>query len=305
MAETADIVNNGQKVVTLPDSTAGCPMADSAKDPAVRKTWAYLQELMPDQTICPITYINCYASLKAFCGENGGTICTSTNAPEILDWGLENFDKVFFFPDQHLGRNIAKLKGVPEDQILQIYHRKEGLGVTEEELRRAKVILWNGMCPVHDRFAVEDIEKARETDPDINVLVHPEVPEAVAAQSDYMGSTEYIIKKVSEAPAGSKWLVATEIHLVERLIKEHPDKDVRLLGEPICNCSMMDRTSPQHLCWNLESLVRGDIVNRVQVPEDIAVEANVALQLMFDLTQLKDEPKLHFSRTQENTPQEA
>jgi len=284
MAETADIVNSGKKVVTLPDETAGCPMADSAQDSAVRKTWLRLHALLGDQKICPITYINCYASLKAFCGENGGTVCTSTNALKILTWGLENFDKVFFFPDQHLGRNIAKLYGIPRNQILLINPYKDDLGVELKDLERAKVILWSGCCPVHDRFKVSDIESARAEHPDINVLVHPEVPEEVADAADFMGSTEFIIRKLQEAPSGSKWLVATEVHLVGRLAKQHPDKMVRLLGKPICMCSMMDRTSPEHLCWNLESLLHGNVVNRVQVEKSIAKKSRIALDRMFELS---------------------
>lgn len=291
MAETADILNDGEKIVTLPDHTAGCPMADSAPPDEVEKAWDYISSVCGGQKICPITYINCYASLKAFCGEHGGTICTSTNAADIIDWGLSEFDKVFFFPDQHLGRNIAKLKGISSDEILLINHRKEGLGVTEDELRAAKVILWNGMCPVHDRFMFEDIEKARLEDPSVQVLVHPEVPEAVADMADFMGSTEYIIKKIEAAEAGSSWLVATEVHLVGRLAKNHPDKKIKLLGKPVCMCSMMDRTSPAHLLWNLEGLVRGEVINRISVDKSVIKWSKVALQRMFDLSKLRDGAK--------------
>jgi quinolinate synthase len=290
MAETADIVNDGKKIVTLPDATAGCPMADSAKDKDVRRVWDYLMQVISEFKICPITYINCYASLKAFCGENGGTICTSSNALKVVEWGFKNFDKIFFFPDQHLGRNIAKLYGIPKDEIVLVNFRKPDLGVTVEQLQKARVILWNGMCPVHDRFMVEDIFAARIEDPTIKVLVHPEVPESVADNADLMGSTEYIIKTVSESPAGSSWLVATEVHLVGRLIKNHPDKKIKLLGKPICMCSQMDRTSPEHLCWNLESLVKGEIVNQVSVDPRIIEWSKVALQRMFDITLLNDEP---------------
>lgn len=290
MAETADIVNDGKKVVTLPDATAGCPMADSAKDKDVRRVWAYLQSVISKSKICPITYINCYASLKAFCGENGGTICTSSNALKVIEWGFKGFDKIFFFPDQHLGRNIAKLYGIPSEEILLVNHRKPDLGVTIEELEKAKVILWNGMCPVHDRFMVEDIYKAQAEDPLVKVLVHPEVPEKVADNADLMGSTEFIIKTVSESPTGSSWLVATEVHLVNRLIKNHPDKKIKLLGKPICMCSQMDRTSPEHLCWNLESLAEGKVVNQVSVDPAIIKWSKVALQRMFDITMLNDDP---------------
>lgn len=291
MAETADIVNDGERIATLPDETAGCPMADSAQDKMVRRAWARLESVVPEARICPITYINSYATLKAFCGENEGTVCTSTNALDIVSWALENFDKVFFFPDQHLGRNISKLYGVEPEEIL-LLDRK----ATDEQIKKAKVILWNGCCPVHDRFQVSDIEAARAEHPDINVLVHPEVPEDVADAADFMGSTEFIIKKIEEAPAGSKWLIATEVHLVGRLAKNHPDKMVKLLGKPICMCSMMDRTSPEHLLWNLEGLVRGEIINQVSVDREIAVMAKVAIERMFELTKLKDDPKVFVDR---------
>jgi quinolinate synthase len=293
MAETADILNNGNKVVTLPDATAGCPMADSAKDKDVRRVWEYLKEIMPEEKICPITYINCYASLKAFCGENGGTICTSSNALKVVEWGFENFNKVFFFPDQHLGRNISKLYGVKSEEIVVINFRKADLGLSIEQLKKAKVILWNGMCPVHDRFMAEDIHKAREADPSLKVLVHPEVPESVANEADLMGSTEFIIKCVEESASNSSWLIATEVHLVSRLAKKHPDKKIKLLGKPICMCSQMDRTTPEHLCWNLESLVKGEVVNRVSVDKSIIKWSNVALQRMFDITQVNDNPVVY------------
>ena len=290
MAETADIVNAGKKIVTLPDATAGCPMADSAKDKDVRSVWSYLQSVIGEFKICPITYINCYATLKAFCGENDGTICTSSNALKVIEWGFRNFDKIFFFPDQHLGRNISKLYGIPSDEILLVNFRKPDLGVTVEQLRKARVILWNGMCPVHDRFMVEDIFAARSEDPSVKVIVHPEVPELVADNADLMGSTEYIIKTVSESPAGSSWLVATEVHLVGRLIRNFPDKKIKLLGKPICMCSQMDRTSPEHLCWNLESLVNGEVINQVSVDPEIIQWSKIALDRMFDITKLNDEP---------------
>lgn len=283
MAETADIVNHGKKIVTLPDETAGCPMADSAQDKMVRRSWDRLTELMPEARICPITYINSYATLKAFCGENEGTVCTSTNAKDVLIWALKEFDKVFFFPDQHLGRNTAKMLGIPKDEIVLLTRK-----TTDEELKKAKVILWNGCCPVHDRFQLADVEAARKENPEIKVLVHPEVPEEVADAADFMGSTEYIIRMIENAEPGSAWLVATEVHLVGRLAKNHPDKNIKLLGSPICMCSMMDRTSPEHLLWNLEGLLKGEVINQISVDREVAEQANVAIQRMFELTKKVD-----------------
>jgi quinolinate synthase len=283
MAETADIVNQGKKIVTLPDETAGCPMADMAQEKMVRKSWTRLTELMPETKICPITYINSYATLKAFCGENEGTVCTSTNAKEILTWALDKFDKVLFFPDQHLGRNTAKQLRLTGDDIVLLTRK-----TTDEQLKRAKVILWNGCCPVHDRFKVSDFEEAKKEYPDMKLLVHPEVPEAVADAADYMGSTNYIIKMIEDAEPGSQWMVATEVHLVGRLAKNHPDKIIKLLGKPICMCSMMDRTSPEHLLWNLEGLVKGEVINQVSVETEVAKKADIAIQRMFELTIDKD-----------------
>lgn len=283
MAETADIVNHGQRIVTLPDETAGCPMADSAAMHQVQKAWDQLQLLLGD-TICPVTYINSYATLKAFCARNGGLVCTSTNAEKVLDYAFSKKQRVFFFPDQHLGRNTGFFrKGIPLEEMVLFNPFKPNGGLTEEQLVNAKIILWSGCCPVHDRFKVDDVVKAREEDPSITVLVHPEVPFEVAKAADLMGSTDYIIRTLEAAPPGSSWLVATEVHLVGRLIKQHQDKKVKLLGSPICMCSMMDRTSPEHLCWNLEELVNGNIVNRVQVEPEIREEAFVALDRMLEL----------------------
>lgn len=282
MAETADIVNHGQRIVTLPDATAGCPMADTAAMHQVQKAWDQLQAILGD-TICPVTYINSYASLKAFCGRHGGLVCTSTNAARVMDYAFAQKERIFFFPDQHLGRNVGFTKGVPLDRMVLFNPFKENGGLTVEELEQAKIILWSGCCPVHDRFKVEDIEKERAANPDVQVLVHPEVPFAVAEAADFMGSTEFIINKLAAAEPGSSWLVATEIHLVSRLAKMHPDKNVKLLGKPICMCSMMDRTSPEHLCWNLEELVKGNVVNQVAVEPETREEAYVSLERMLAL----------------------
>lgn len=282
MAETADIVTEGERIVTLPDETAGCPMADMAQIHQVEKAWKQLQALLGD-TIVPITYINSYASLKAFCGDHGGLVCTSTNAPKALEYGFKQKEKIFFFPDQHLGRNTAVNQGIPLEQIVLYNPFLPNGGLTKEQLENSKVILWSGCCPVHNRFKVEDIVEARRLDPAIKVLVHPEVPYAVAQATDFMGSTEFIISTLAAAPPGSSWLVATEIHLVGRLIKQHPDKKIQLLGSPICMCSMMDRTSPEHLCQNLEALVKGDIVNQIIVDPEIRVRAAVALERMLAL----------------------
>ncbi len=282
MAETADVVAHGQKIVTLPDITAGCPMADSAQIYQVEKAWKMLTDAVGSD-ICPVTYINSYASLKAFCGERGGLVCTSTNAEKVIDYAFSQNEKIFFFPDQHLGRNIGVKKGIPLEQIVLFNPFKPLGGLTVPELQQAKIILWSGCCPVHDRFKPEDILQYKAEDPDVQILVHPEVPYEVYKLADFMGSTEYIIRTLDEAPAGSSWVVATEVHLVSRLIKKYPDKKIRLLGKPICMCSMMDRTSPEHLCYNLEELVKGNIVNRIQVPERDRQFALVALERMLSL----------------------
>ncbi|MFC1655262.1 quinolinate synthase NadA [Patescibacteria group bacterium] len=285
MAETADIITDDDQTILHPDLSAGCPMADMAPASQIRKAWKELEEVIGDTSnVIPITYINSYAETKAFCGEHNGVVCTSSNADKILKWALEQDKKVFFFPDQHLGRNTAHKLSITNDQMALWQREKEYGGLGEEELKATKIYLWNGCCPVHERFKYDDLKAIRERDPEIKILVHPEVPEELANDADYMGSTQYIVNMIEEAPAGSKWAIGTEVHLVSRLAKNHPDKQILLIGTPICMCSMMDRISPQYLLWTLESLVNGEVINVVKVPENIAKNAVKALDRMFELT---------------------
>jgi quinolinate synthase len=228
----------------------------------------------------PITYMNSSAAIKAFCGKNGGVVCTSSNAVPLFDKSLKEADKLFFFPDQHLGRNTGVKFGIPEDEMVVWDPFKEFGGNTPEQLRRARLILWKGHCSVHGRFRAWHVDQVRKEVPGVKVLVHPECVREVVEKSDLNGSTEFIIKTVAEAPAGSKWAVGTEVNLVDRLIKRHPDKEIRLLAPDLCMCATMYRIAPQNLAWALESLLAGVVVNQITVPEETARWARVALDRM-------------------------
>jgi len=283
MAESADILTPDNQIVILPNLAAGCSMADMANLFQVRKCWQELERVLGRdvEKVTPVTYINSAANLKAFVGERGGTVCTSTNAPTAVKWALERGDKVLFFPDQHLGRNTGvKLGYDPETEMCVWDPFKPLGGNTEETLKRSKFILWKGHCSVHQRFTVEQIEQARAEYPGVNVLVHPECPLAVVQASDYNGSTEFIIKKIQEAEPGTTWAVGTEINLVNRLANEHPDKTIFCLDPQVCPCSTMYRIHPSFLCWTLENLVAGNVVNRVEVPPKVSHFAHVALDRM-------------------------
>jgi len=283
MAESADILTPGNQKVVLPNLAAGCSMADMAGIFQVRSCWKQLQEL-GIVGVVPVTYINSAANLKAFVGERGGIVCTSTNAPSAVEWALEQGDKVLFFPDQHLGRNTgAKLGFDPESEMVVWDPFKPLGGNTAEDLIRAKFILWKGHCSVHKRFTVEQIEEARLSHPGVNVVVHPECPLEVVRAADLNGSTEYILKVVTESEPGSIWAVGTEINLVKRMAKELPDRTIFCLDPDICPCSTMYRIHPSFLCWVLEKLVVGEVVNQVVVPADVAEWARVALQRMLDI----------------------
>lgn len=285
MVETADIITSDDQIVLHPDLSAGCPMADMAPVSKVSKAWKELEEILGNMTdVIPITYVNSYAETKAFCGEHNGVVCTSSNADKILKWALDQNKKVFFFPDQHLGRNSAHKLSVTNDEMALWEREKDYGGLSEDKIKSAKIYLWNGCCPVHERFKYDDLKAIRKSDPEIKILVHPEVPEKLANEADYMGSTQYIADMIEQAPAGSKWAIGTEVHLVSRLAKNHPDKKIVLLGSSICMCLMMDRISPQYLLWTLESLVNGEVVNVVKVPKDIAKKAIKALDRMLELT---------------------
>jgi quinolinate synthase len=279
MAESADILGNPDQKVILPNMEAGCSMADMAKPEDVEVAWKALHDLGVDG-IVPITYMNSAASIKAFCGRNGGIVCTSSNATRVYDWALERGERIMFFPDEHLGRNTAIKKGIPQDQMV-VWDPFQPLGGnTEEALRNAKVILWKGYCSVHARFSVEQIQKARAEHPDVNVIVHPECRAEVVQASDMDGSTEYIIDVIRDAPAGTTWAVGTEINLVRRLQSQMPEKTIFCLDPVICPCSTMYRVHPAYLLWALEHLVEGRVVNQVKVDDVTRAEAKIALDRM-------------------------
>src|SRR5579862_8217831 len=320
MAESADILTSDDQIVILPNLAAGCSMADMANLFQVRKAWAEIGKVLgyrgagvlgretipntgartplgtsdatpntpipqhPNTRIVPVTYINSAANLKAFVGEHGGTVCTSTNAPAAVRWALEHGDKVLFFPDQHLGRNTGVKLGydAEKEMILWDPFKPQG-GNSDEAIRRATFILWKGHCSVHQRFTVEQIERARREHPGVKVLVHPECPLDVVRASDFNGSTEFIIKTIESAEPGTAWAVGTEINLVSRLAREHSDKTIFCLDPQICPCSTMYRIHPSFLLWALENLVEGTVVNQVKVPEATAYWARQALETMLTI----------------------
>ena len=284
MAESADILTSpGQKVI-LPDLAAGCSMADMAAANQVDEAWRSLEKLGQSKGTIPITYMNSSAAIKAFTGANGGAICTSSNAERAMRWAFEQGEKVFFLPDQHLGRNTAVLKlGLKlEDCVLWNPWKPHG-GLTDAEIKGAKVILWRGHCSVHGRFSLANVEEVRAKVPGVKVLVHPECQHEVVRSADVIGSTEMIIKTVANSPAGSIWAVGTELNLVKRLAASNPDKKVLFLDKTICYCSTMNRIDLPHLVWAMESLVGGKVVNQIKVAEGMARDAKVALERMLAL----------------------
>ncbi|TQJ24242.1 quinolinate synthetase [Micromonospora sp. A202] len=284
MAESADILTTDAQRVILPDLAAGCSMADMAVLGQVEAAWDTLTELgIADETV-PVTYMNSSADIKGFVGRNGGVVCTSSNAKRALDWAFEQGSKVFFLPDQHLGRNTAVLEmGLSLDDCVLYDPHKPGGGLTPEQLRDAKMILWRGHCSVHGRFTLESVNDVRERVPGVNVLVHPECRHEVVTASDHVGSTEYIIKTIEAAPAGSAWALGTELNLVRRLALAHPDKQIMFLDKAVCYCSTMNRIDLPHLVWALEELVAGRVVNQITVDPDTAHHARVALDQMLAL----------------------
>lgn len=279
MAESADILGGEDQQVILPNLEAGCSMADMAKGEDVEAAWKTLEDLGISGMI-PVTYMNSTAEIKAFCGRNGGIVCTSSNATRVFDWAFERGDKIFFFPDEHLGRNTAVKKGIPQEEMI-VWDPFQPLGGnTEEELRNARIFLWKGYCSVHARFSVEQIEKARVEYPDVNVIVHPECRVEVVQAADMDGSTEYIIDAIRNAPTGTTWAVGTEINLVRRLQTEMPDKTIFCLDPVICPCSTMYRIHPAYMLWALEHLVEGRVVNQITVDPAIKEAASVALDRM-------------------------
>jgi len=283
MAEAADILSADHQTVMLPNMAAGCSMADMADPDDVYAAWEELTEAGFADKIIPVTYMNSAASLKAFCGRNGGIVCTSSNASAVLKWAFERGEKVLFFPDQHLGRNTGAKMGVPLDRMtLWNYNKPYGSlgGMTLEELERSQVLLWQGHCSVHQRFTVGQIEAARQKYPDIHVVVHPECRYEVVQAADSNGSTEFIVQTIAKGAPGSKFAVGTEINLVSRLAHENPDKTVFCLDPVVCPCSTMYRIHPAYLAWTVEELAAGRVVNRVAVDAETARYAKIALDRM-------------------------
>jgi quinolinate synthase len=290
MAETADMLSRPDQAVILPNLAAGCSMADMADLDSVTDCWEELEELFgsaPDAggraPVIPVTYMNSSAALKAFCGEHGGVVCTSSNAEAVLRWAFQRGQRVLFFPDQHLGRNTAKAMGIPLAEML-VWNPQEAMGGCDPEtLRKARVILWHGFCSVHKRFTVQQINLARLRHPSVRVIVHPECTMEVVDAADESGSTDLIRKRIEAAPPGSVFAVGTEINMVQRLANEHPEQTIFCLDSIICPCSTMYRIHPSYIAWVLESLERGEVLNRITVPESIAQPARIALERMLSL----------------------
>ena len=284
MAETACILCAPHQKVILPNITAGCSMADMAPMEDVEDGWNDLQEVLGDHGgIVPITYMNSIAGIKALCGRNGGAVCTSSNAKAVLEWAFQQGERALFLPDQHLGRNSGLTLGVGLDEMVVWNPFKPLGGNTPEQLRKSKMVLWQGHCSVHTRFTVKQIQSARERYPDITVLVHPECTMETVQAADLNGSTEFIRKTINEAPAGSKWAVGTEISLVNRLAINNPDKTVFCLDPVTCPCSTMYRIHPAYLLWVLEGLIAGQTVNQITVSEEVRRESSIALERMLSL----------------------
>ncbi len=283
MAESADILTPPEVAVILPNMAAGCSMADMADPADVFAAWDEMTAALPGERIIPVTYMNSAASLKAFVGKREGIVCTSSNAPRAFGYAFARGEKVLFFPDQHLGRNTGHDMGIPADEMVVWDWRRPLGGNAPDELARARVILWKGHCSTHQRFSVEQIERARAERPGVNVIVHPECSREVVAAADASGSTERIIETIGAAPAGSVWGVGTEINLVNRLAGEHPDKTVFCLDPVVCPCSTMYRIHPAYLAWTLEELVAGRMVNRVAVDAETREWSLVALERMLAL----------------------
>ncbi|HEV8607912.1 MAG TPA: quinolinate synthase NadA [Tepidisphaeraceae bacterium] len=283
MAESADILTEEGVRVVLPDLGAGCSMADMANLDQTLVAWEQLQENCPGQTIVPITYMNSSAAIKAFVGEHGGAVCTSSNCRAVLEWALKRSEgkvKVLFFPDQHLGRNTAYAMGYPLERMV-LWDPKEDLGGNSESaLREADFVLWKGHCSVHQLFRPEHVDQVREKYPDMKVLVHPECRWEVVQKADLTGSTAYIVKQIEAAPPGSQWAVGTEVHLINRLARQHPEQKIIVLSDCQCLCTTMFRIDMRHLCWAVENLVAGNVVNEIKVDPHTRKYATIALERM-------------------------
>lgn len=284
MAESADILTTPNQKVILPDLSAGCSMADMATASQVNDCWQVLSKLGVAAKTIPITYMNSSAAIKAFTGKNNGAVCTSSNAARAMKWAFENGEKILFLPDQHLGRNTAVLSlGLTLNDCVLWNPWKPNGGLTDDQIKKSKVILWRGHCSVHGRFSIQNITDVRQQVPGIKVLVHPECQHEVVSNADVVGSTEMIIKTVRESAPGSKWAIGTELNLVARLANENLDKQVVFLDKTVCYCSTMNRIDLPHLVWVMESLVSGRLVNQIKVEAEIAKYAKVALERMLAL----------------------
>jgi quinolinate synthase len=284
MAESADILTSDEQTVILPDLAAGCSMADMARIQQVEAAWDVLADAGVADVTVPVTYMNSSADIKAFCGRNGGAVCTSSNADTALDWAFQRGRKVLFLPDQHLGRNTAVLKmGMTLDDCVVYDPHKPGGGLSGEQLDRARMILWRGHCSVHGRFTPESVDDVRTRIPGVQVLVHPECRHEVVLKADQVGSTEYIIKTLEKAEPGTSWAVGTELNLVQRLARSHPDKSIVFLDKTVCYCATMNRIDLPHFVWALENLVAGTVVNPIRVDADTEHWAKVALDRMLAL----------------------
>jgi quinolinate synthase len=287
MAEVADIVSRPEQIAMLPDLAAGCSMADMANLAKVERAWRELAEVLePDEHVTPVTYINSAADLKAFCGRHGGIVCTSTNASHVLEWSFKQRAKILFFPDQHLGRNTGYAMGIPLDEMVVWDFDLPLGGLTPEQIKRARMILWKGYCSVHQLFRPEYIDQFKQQYPDAKAIAHPEASFAVCQKSDYVGSTEYIINTIRDSAPGTRWLVGTELNLVNRLHEQfkHQDKAVHFMSGTVCMCSTMFRIAPANLLWNLENLLEGNVVNQIKVPGMEAKQALLALNRMLDVS---------------------
>jgi quinolinate synthase len=283
MAESADILRREHQIVVLPDLNAGCSMADMADIGQVETCWSELSSLVDPRKMVPVTYMNSTAAIKAFTGENHGSVCTSTNAAAVMKWAFENGEKVLFLPDEHLGRNTGFRMGIPLDQMIVWDPYQELGGNTPEAVRAARIILWKGYCSVHQRFTAQQVARVRREHPGIRVIAHPECRFEVAEAADQIGSTEGIIKAIESSAVGTQWAVGTEIHLVNRLGKTFPDRKIISLDPNVCVCTTMFRITPQHLLWALENLGAGNVVNQISVDERTRHYARLALDRMLAL----------------------
>ena len=284
MAESADILTSDRQRIILPDLAAGCSMADMATANQVSKCWEELQSIGVADSVIPVTYMNSSAAIKSFTGEHGGTICTSSNAQAAMSWAFTQGEKILFLPDQHLGRNTAVLSlGLTLNDCVLWNPWKPMGGLTEEQIKKAKVILWRGHCSVHGRFSIESVNEIRNRVPGVQVLVHPECTHEVVSAADQVGSTEKIIQIVKASPAESKWAIGTELNLVQRISQTNPDKEIYFLDKDICYCSTMNRIDLPHLVWAMESLVSGKVVNQIRVAPEVARFSKLALERMLAL----------------------